>query len=129
MFFLSSFSCLLPFLIFFPWVTTAYAAGPHLDPQEVVQPEPALDLQPLSDEELLLNQRLLNLIEQKMKSFPEVQKAPVYEFPQFIEKLLSDTERRNPQTLYSLFSDLEENQEQSQLFQRFRELPDRDRGS
>ena len=41
--------------IFFPWVTTAYAAGPHLDPQEVVQPKPALDLQPLSDEELLLN--------------------------------------------------------------------------
>ena len=30
-----------------------------------------------------------------------------------------DTERRNPQTLYSLFSDLEENKEGSQLLQRF----------
>jgi len=51
-----------------------------------------------------------------MLSFPEVQKdAP----PQFVDKLLSDTERRNPQTLYSLFSDLEENKEGSQLLQRF----------
>ena len=100
------------FFAYFRLGTVVYAAGP-LDTQEGVS---SGDLQPLSDEELLLNQNLLNLIEKKMLSFPEVQKdAP----PQFVDKLLSDTERRNPQTLYSLFSDLEENKEGSQLLQRF----------